>query len=59
MYMYEVVAARLGDREATDRDVKSFYRDCHKGPIPYIRGKIVFFIVCYSFTYLSIQFYHT
>lgn len=44
MYMYEEVAVRLWDRGVTEGDVKSLYRDCHKGPIPHIRSKIVFFI---------------
>lgn len=44
MYMYEEVAVRLWDRGLTEGDVKSLYRDCHKGPIPHIRNKIVFFI---------------
>lgn len=44
MYMHEEVAQRLWDRGVTEGDVKSLYRDYHKGPIPHIRNKIVFFI---------------
>lgn len=47
--MYEEVAVRLWDSGVTEGDVKSLYRDCHKGPILHIRNKIVFFIVADSF----------
>lgn len=52
MYMYEEVAVRLWDRGVTEGDVKSLYRDCHKGPIPHIRNQIVSAI---RFTHLSVQ----
>lgn len=42
--MYEEVAVRHWDRGGTEGDVKYLYRDCHKGPVPHIRNKIVFFI---------------
>lgn len=44
MYMYEEVAVRLWDRGLTEGDAKALYRDCHKGPIPHIRNKMVFYI---------------
>lgn len=55
MYMYEEVAVRIWDRGGTEGDVKSLYRDCHKGPIPHIRNKIVFLLPAIHFTYLSMR----
>lgn len=55
MYMYEEVAVRLWDRGGTEGDVKSLYRDCHEGPIPHIRNKIVFLLPAIHFAYLSMQ----